>query len=342
MENQTSTSVYPSNSFASPFCYIHTYVFTLVSNYLPIQLARQLRLSTDLPMCTPTRHLPVYLPNYRPVDQSTQLLVSLSTLKGKIHHRTGHEEPEGDKTYNSTRSLTSAQDLGGWSRPHSSRFTPRNDPVPIVQETGWAPGPIWTGGQNLFPNWIRSPDRSVRSQSLYRLRYTYIQNSLHNVSCHQGAQMFVYSRSLTGSFVMCRLYLTAGTPVPFTRNRPHKKSLYKSAPPSIYLTSTSLSTLFLTVHLHSFFDCGRLYNYRTIKSFSQAMTCQVVARMSRSGDSALQTFEISTRNQHRATSSPLQRQCWQYPVRYCCLEMQLCNIFTVERSFFLNRQTDDV
>jgi len=28
-------------------------------------------------------------------------------------------------------------------RPH---FTPGKDPVPIVQEAGWAQGPVWTGG----------------------------------------------------------------------------------------------------------------------------------------------------------------------------------------------------
>ena len=35
-------------------------------------------------------------------------------------------------------------------------FTPGKDPVPIVQEVGWAPGQVWTGG-------IRSPDRPARS-----------------------------------------------------------------------------------------------------------------------------------------------------------------------------------
>jgi hypothetical protein len=30
-------------------------------------------------------------------------------------------------------------------------FTPRKDPVPIVQEAGWAPGPVWTGAGNLAP-----------------------------------------------------------------------------------------------------------------------------------------------------------------------------------------------
>jgi hypothetical protein len=53
----------------------------------------------------------------------------------------------------------------------SGRFTPGNDPVPIVQEAGWAPGPVWTGAENLAPTRIRSPDRPARSESLYRLRY---------------------------------------------------------------------------------------------------------------------------------------------------------------------------
>jgi hypothetical protein len=61
----------------------------------------------------------------------------------------------------------------GWGvsvtpRPHS---TPGKDPVPIVQEAGWTPGPVWTGAENLAPTGIRSPDRPARSQSLYRLSY---------------------------------------------------------------------------------------------------------------------------------------------------------------------------
>ena len=50
-------------------------------------------------------------------------------------------------------------------------ITPRKDPVPNVQEAGWAPGPVWTGAENLATTGIRSPDRPARSQSLYRLRY---------------------------------------------------------------------------------------------------------------------------------------------------------------------------
>ena len=50
------------------------------------------------------------------------------------------------------------------------QFTPGKDPVPILQEAGWAPGPVWTGGKFL-PHRDSIPDRPVRSQSLYRLSY---------------------------------------------------------------------------------------------------------------------------------------------------------------------------
>ena len=52
-----------------------------------------------------------------------------------------------------------------------SDFTPGKDPVPIVQEAGWAPVLVWTDAENLTPTGIRSPDRPASSQSLYRLRY---------------------------------------------------------------------------------------------------------------------------------------------------------------------------
>jgi hypothetical protein len=30
-------------------------------------------------------------------------------------------------------------------------FTPGKDPVPTVQEAGWAPEPVWIGAENLAP-----------------------------------------------------------------------------------------------------------------------------------------------------------------------------------------------
>ena len=38
-----------------------------------------------------------------------------------------------------------------WSALRAGRFTPGKDPVPIVQETGWAPEPVWIGAENLAP-----------------------------------------------------------------------------------------------------------------------------------------------------------------------------------------------
>ena len=52
-------------------------------------------------------------------------------------------------------------------RPH---FTPGKDLVPILQEFGWAPGPVWTGGKSR-PHRDSIPSRPARSQSLYRLSY---------------------------------------------------------------------------------------------------------------------------------------------------------------------------
>jgi hypothetical protein len=57
----------------------------------------------------------------------------------------------------------------GGQRHIPAAFTPGKDPVPIVQEAGWAPGQVWTGAENLAPTAIRSPDLPARSESLYRL-----------------------------------------------------------------------------------------------------------------------------------------------------------------------------
>jgi hypothetical protein len=68
--------------------------------------------------------------------------------------------------------MTLALDEGEWSAAHPSHtLPPGKDPVPIVQEAGWAPGPVWTYAENLAPTRIRSPDRPDHSQSLYRLSY---------------------------------------------------------------------------------------------------------------------------------------------------------------------------
>ena len=48
----------------------------------------------------------------------------------------------GNRGYNYIVSLTSAQYGGGWLTPHSSRFNPVNDQVPLVLEVGWGLQPV--------------------------------------------------------------------------------------------------------------------------------------------------------------------------------------------------------
>jgi hypothetical protein len=57
-------------------------------------------------------------------------------VKVKLTLKKGHEGPEGKQRYSSTLSLTSALDLGGWSKPRPGRFIPR----------GKRPGTYCTGG----------------------------------------------------------------------------------------------------------------------------------------------------------------------------------------------------
>ena len=68
--------------------------------------------------------------------------------------------------------MTTALEGGKGSASHPGHsLPPGKDPVPIVQEAAWAPGPVWPGVENLAPIGIRSPDRPAHSQSLYRIRY---------------------------------------------------------------------------------------------------------------------------------------------------------------------------
>ena len=62
------------------------------------------------------------------VDQSFKA----SKVKVKLTLRTGHEDPDGEYSYSSTLSLTSALDGVGDQRHAPAALTPGNVPVPIV------------------------------------------------------------------------------------------------------------------------------------------------------------------------------------------------------------------
>ena len=57
-----------------------------------------------------------------------------------------------------------SRNIGGWSASRSDVFIPRKEPVPILLEAEWVPGPVWTGAEHLAPIGIRSRDRPARSR----------------------------------------------------------------------------------------------------------------------------------------------------------------------------------
>jgi len=54
--------------------------------------------------------------------------------------------------------------MGVGGQPHApAACNPWKDPVPIVQEAGWTPGPVWTGGKSR-PHRDSITDRPASSQ----------------------------------------------------------------------------------------------------------------------------------------------------------------------------------
>jgi hypothetical protein len=77
----------------------------------------------------------------------------------------------GERSYSSYSFTTSALDAGELSASRPGRTLPseKGPPVPFVQETGWAPEPVWkkARGKIISPLPViepRSPGRPVRSQ----------------------------------------------------------------------------------------------------------------------------------------------------------------------------------
>ena len=76
--------------------------------------------------------------------------------------------------------MTVALEGGEWSAARPGRTL---DPVPILQEAGWAPGPVWTGEKSR-PHRDSIPDRPTCSQLLYRLSYR----------AHSHKYIFIYGK----------------------------------------------------------------------------------------------------------------------------------------------------
>ena len=99
-----------------------------------------------------------------------QALYFFNKCKGKVFPLRGWMWPGGWLEVYLYSSMTAALEGVSGQQYASAVLYPRERPAPIVQEAGWTPGPVWTGGKSS-PTGIRSQHRPSRSQSLCRLSY---------------------------------------------------------------------------------------------------------------------------------------------------------------------------
>ena len=93
--------------------------------------------------------------------------------------------------YSSVLSSTSALDGGvGGQRHAPTAFNAGKDPVPIVQETGWAPGPVLTGAENLVLSGF-----DPRIVQPVKIHYTYWATPAPFISV-----CFIYLRFIRGNY----------------------------------------------------------------------------------------------------------------------------------------------
>jgi len=102
--------------------------------------------------------------------------------------------------------MTAGLEGGEWSAARPGRFTPRKDPVPIVLEAGWAPGPVWTVGKSR-PHRNSIPNRPARSQSLHRLSYLARIWFVLHYNKLQKSLLFAFIENSTKGLIDCNLDL---------------------------------------------------------------------------------------------------------------------------------------
>jgi hypothetical protein len=96
-----------------------------------------------------------------------------------------------------------------------SLYPRKTAPVLIVQEAGWAPGPVWTGAENLAPTGIQSPDRPARSELVYRLSCRGPQRSNIKVTFSLSTPL-----RYTGAEVQLHSFLTSTQDGKWSASRP--------------------------------------------------------------------------------------------------------------------------
>ena len=114
------------------------------------------------------RHQPPASFIYRPFPSFVKFVLALGKFSPFIYATQTLRVSRGIALLFS-RNFGTRRGVGG--QPHApAAFTPGKGPVPIVQEAGWAPGPVQTGGKSR-PHRDSIPDRPARIQSLYILSY---------------------------------------------------------------------------------------------------------------------------------------------------------------------------
>jgi hypothetical protein len=121
------------------------------------------------------------------VTNITQLLTYV-IKKDKVVPLRPIEAHLGDRRYSSYSFLTPAPEGGEWSASRPGRALP---PVPIVQEAGWAPEPVWT--QRLEEKSCASVgDRTPSVQSAVR-HCTDWATPAHTNICHKLSKSILLS-----------------------------------------------------------------------------------------------------------------------------------------------------
>jgi hypothetical protein len=151
--------------------------------------------------------------------------------------------------------MISALEGGGRSAPCLGCFTPGKDPVPIVQEAGWAPGPVWTWEKILAPTGIRSLDCPAHSQPLYWLS-------------HRAHLPHIHSCNLTFNLLQIPLLQEVNIPAPkdlktckfppihhhciLTNFLPYTVTVYSQIPPTHHHCILTNSSHTPSLYTHKF------------------------------------------------------------------------------------------
>ena len=156
-------------------------------------------------------------------------------------------ERERAQKYSPTLTLASALHGGEWSINRvSSRVGGGGGvasdflPVPIAQETRWAPGPVWTGPENLAPTGIQCPDRLVTEISRPTSRST-AQLWLNRPTSRSSAQLWLNRPTSRSS---AQLWLNRPTRLQpwWSRCDRHESCFVNSVAPNWSLPPPYLST----------------------------------------------------------------------------------------------------